>query len=290
MNTIATHCFRCQLPLTDPLSIECGMGPDCRKNTSSEVRQADADFGKALAALGSKCPVEVYEEVATAYGTRKGFGDVDTTLRDVAKACRAITRRISAMGGTDSPEQIARYVLAIEALGYHTLARAIVTSIAKRRTLHDALLGDRFHVVDAEEIGAVSMGANPMFAMRSSYNRELINQLYKLPYGSKSFDKQTKVWTLKTDGKTLFGFVMGAKNVLLASGPKGVKRGMAFEPEAAPKREWWVDQWDESRDGGCWVDEHGACVRFCLPGEPASHPAGYEKVPHDFFLHGSKAV
>lgn len=106
---LATHCACCARPLRDAVSVETGVGPDCRKKHGYNEAQGEADFGKALA-LVTDLPNAM---TAIAAG-------------DAHKAANVIVYHIAAK---QDGEQVARWTTAIAALGYTTMASIIAERI-----------------------------------------------------------------------------------------------------------------------------------------------------------------
>lgn len=279
--TVATNCVCCGRVLTDETSIASGMGPVCRKHAKFDEQEVPADWGKALGALGTICPADVYEAVAAAHGVRKGHGEfIDTTMADTIKACRAIVHALAVALATQAPrEMVVRYLLALTALGRPTLARHLILGFMKRREFRAA------YPLRMVDVTASEMPEGKVFTVRCQrFDWDSINAMRALPYESRRFDKVAKAWRVtRLDAAQVFG-VIKATNPDLIAGAKGAVAGKALPVTAEPTREWWADACREA-DRVCWVSrETGELVRYALPGEPVTRP-GMEKVPAAFFGH-----
>jgi hypothetical protein len=300
MNIIATSCAICGRKLTDPLSIEIGIGPDCRKGKGFENQDSAADWSRAFKMLGNDCPHDLYEVVADAHGVRKGREDgaVDTTLADAAKAIRGIgegdQRRpglcwylATAFERDVSREGVLRIVLAIEALGYTTLARALAKGLYTRKDYLRKYAVCVAHVEEAPEGDVYTRcdGTKVVAAWRveMSFNAAANDALRKL--GAVWFQdkkRHKKFWAVPAcPAKVLFEALYRAEGMDLIAGKKGVvtPRERALLDQR-PTRQWWPEPFgeDDPTVQCCWVDEHGQHQRYAITGEAYGRP-GWEKVP-----------
>jgi hypothetical protein len=314
MNIIATQCVICGHKLTDPLSIEIGIGPDCRKDGGYEDADAAADWGAALRALGNDCPAELYEVVVEAHGTRKGHGDgeVDTSLADAAKAIRGIgtgdNRRpglcwylATSLERPVTREGVVRILMAIHELGYTKLARALATGLVRRplfRDKFDLKLADVtvYRPASGAVLAAGFYSSQPAmqvgYAVEMSYDfaansrvRSLGGRFVKVKRGgARPLGRGHSFWAIPASvtPRALFDALMGGDLDVIA-GEKGLNTAKPLSNPSPTIREWWTEPCEES-DRVCWVDADGQLVRYTVPGEPPARP-GMEKVPAAFFGH-----
>lgn len=124
---LATHCAACGRALLDAVSVEAGMGPDCREKYGYGEAQNTPDFERALACLATfTTPVAEVLVPGDAHATANKL---------VNRAAR----------GLDAGACIA----AIDALGFKTLA---------------AKLGARIHAVRVEQVDGVLVVHAPFSA------------------------------------------------------------------------------------------------------------------------------
>lgn len=302
-NIIATRCAICGRSLRDPLSIEIGIGPECRRGKGFEVADAKADWGRALLALGNDCPADLYEVVVDAHGVRKGHddGEVDTTLADAAKAIRGIgtgdSRRpglcwylATALDRDVSRQGVLRIVLAINELGYTKLASALARGLYTRKDFLKKYGACVAHIAKAEDLPVYTKrdGTSIVAGWRieMSYNIDANNNLRALGAVFVVEKKsRKKFWAVPSTvtPRALFEAFWHAKGMDLVAGEKGVTTPRKFENPIPQDRVWW-DEPCREEDRMCWVSsEHGELVRYAIPGEPPARP-GMEKVPSDFFF------
>ena len=102
---LATHCACCNRPLRDAVSVEAGMGPDCRdKHGYNEEPACAPDWATAMRELDGFVAI----------------ADVNPTLTP-RKACNVLVHQAACQPRT----MRAPYVAAIAALGFTTLAKAL---------------------------------------------------------------------------------------------------------------------------------------------------------------------
>ena len=310
LNTfVATRCAICRLPLTDAMSIQIGIGPDCRKGHGFEQSDCDADWGRALFALGARCDDVTYQAVLDAYGPlaargvlpwsgSAGFGGSSTKVQDVRKACRVLVHRLStAFESKLTKEDVIRTIAAIYELGYTKLARALVKAMRKKREYRDHYGIQTADVTTVPLDKATARGddtsrfttGTTLFRLEASYNRELINRLYALPWSQKYFNKLNRTWLLAVPRVELFNLLV-ASGLDLISGVRPRTDGSELSSVswrkshlADPDPVYAVWTAPCSDDDRCWwVTPTGAQVRPVVPGEPRSRP-GLERVPEAAF-------
>ena len=102
---LATHCCACGRALRDAVSVEAGMGPDCRANHGyNDEPQGPADWTRTMAILDGIVEVAAVNPAQTP-----------------RKACNVLVHRAACMPRTDRTA----IVEAIAALGFRTLAVAL---------------------------------------------------------------------------------------------------------------------------------------------------------------------
>ncbi len=106
---LATYCACCGRPLVDSVSVETGVGPECRKKHGFAEAQREADWGRATKALG---------QLALPSGLGAAFLEEDSH-----KAANVLVYHIAA---EQSGRRVAAYTEALAALGYIKLASRIV--------------------------------------------------------------------------------------------------------------------------------------------------------------------
>lgn len=277
---VATFCACCGLPLRDEDSMSMGMGPVCRKRHGWGREEVAADWGKALFALGQECPPSVYDAVVAAFGDwtateGETADDNATRRRDIKPALKAIIVRIAnALENRESPEQVARYVLAVDKLGCRTLARHLAQGLCKRRDVRANLRFVHAHV-------EVSADDPSLFWIRMRYFPHVTNAIARsTTWGKRTFDRAAKSWGLLGTAKEVFEILRSA-GVHIVTGSKGMAAcAVAYSDPEPKERPWWPEPCKEA-DRMLWVDEHGAVIRHAIPGEPKARP-GLEKVPLAF--------
>ena len=105
---LATRCACCGRDLVDSKSVECGVGPQCRKKHGYGEAQRPADWDKAATALGAACPPEALAAC---------------NAQNAHKAANVLVYHIAA---SQSGGYVSNYIGALAALGYTRLARRMV--------------------------------------------------------------------------------------------------------------------------------------------------------------------
>jgi hypothetical protein len=112
---LATHCACCARPLVDAVSVETGIGPDCRKKHGFAAPDAEVDEAALVAAL-------------SAYSTTIGAAlDLSVELEPRVLANK-IVHRIAVE--QDAPS-VAFLVNALRALGFAKLAARVATRLVR---------------------------------------------------------------------------------------------------------------------------------------------------------------
>lgn len=111
---VATSCACCARPLVDAVSVETGVGPDCRKKHGYAQPDVAVDALAVVSALASSLPAEVFLALSG-----------KTEARDAANV---LVHRVALE--QDGP-LIASYVSALHKLGFVKLAARIATRIGK---------------------------------------------------------------------------------------------------------------------------------------------------------------
>jgi len=99
---VATHCAACGKPLVDAISVECAVGPDCRRKHGYNEAQLPADFALAAKVL-AKANVEL----------------------DLTDSHRAANKLVWLVAVNSNGALVACYVEAIAALGFVRMAKRI---------------------------------------------------------------------------------------------------------------------------------------------------------------------
>lgn len=128
---VATFCACCSRPLVDALSVETGVGPECRKKHGFTQPDVAVDVVAVVSALAATLPVDVYMELTA-----------KAALSTEARACaNVLVYRIACE--QDGP-LVAAYVAALDKLGFKKLAERIARRIGKVEVFED---GSGFWVV-----------------------------------------------------------------------------------------------------------------------------------------------
>lgn len=156
---LATACACCGRPLVDAVSVETGVGPDCRKKHGYAEAQGPADWEGARQILtgGEAIPADL----ESAWGSNAH--EVANVLTHRA-ACAAKMGR-------------AVYIRALDALGYYKLARAIARASSE--------------MVEVTEHAAG-------YAVRTPYRADFVEALKAARIGAR-WDREGKVWTFPAD-------------------------------------------------------------------------------------------
>ncbi len=144
---IATHCAVCARPLVDALSVETGIGPDCRKKHGYTQPDIAVDVVAVVSALAASLPVEVYMELTA-----------KASISTEARACaNVLVHRIAA---EQTGPLVAAYTAALSKLGFTKLADRIAKRIGK---------------VEVHEDGA------GFFVIRTPFNESFVSLVRGLP-------------------------------------------------------------------------------------------------------------
>ena len=171
---LATRCACCSRPLCDAISVETGVGPECRRKHGFNGAQGEPDWTAAMLALDGVIAVA---EVNPTMTPRES---VNVLVHRVA--CRS-TARVDGF--------VVALTAAIKALGFVTLANKIVEHGAGKVEVH--AVGDRL-------------------AVTTPYNQAFVAALKAARVGAR-WDGASKVWTVPTDPsarKALWGALRGS--------------------------------------------------------------------------------
>lgn len=128
---VATHCAVCARPLVDAVSVETGIGPDCRKKHGYTAPDLAVDVVAVVSALAAALPAEVYLEVVA-----------KASISTEARACaNVLVHRIAA---EQTGPLVAAYVSALAKLGFTKLSERIAKRIGKVEVFED---GSGFYVI-----------------------------------------------------------------------------------------------------------------------------------------------
>lgn len=116
---VATYCACCSRPLVDAVSVEAGIGPECRKKHGFDTAQGEADWAATVGALG------VLPQGAM-LDTPGWIGAAEA--RDAHKAANVLVHHIAV--AQDGPFVVA-FTNAIRHLGYAKLADRIAKRLTK---------------------------------------------------------------------------------------------------------------------------------------------------------------
>lgn len=111
---LATSCACCGRPLVDSVSVETGVGPDCRKKYGYGMAQGEPDWAAFELGLGWPVP------------------EAD---RDPRVLANRLVHRIAI--GFSSPAALAAHVSAVRALGFHKLAGKLADRAASVSVAYD---------------------------------------------------------------------------------------------------------------------------------------------------------
>lgn len=136
---LATHCACCARPLVDAVSVEAGVGPECRRRHGFEAAQVAPDWALAVRHLDGILPLaEVLGEVVKPCMTpRDVLGAIDASDEawglgspNVRRAANVVVHRIAVR--QDGAEVVA-LTEALRALGFGCMADRIEHRIARVR-------------------------------------------------------------------------------------------------------------------------------------------------------------
>lgn len=115
---VATHCAACARPLVDAVSVETGMGPDCRKKHGYTQPDLAVDVVAVVSALAASLPADVYVELTA-----------KASISTEARACaNVLVHRIAV---EQTGPLVASYVAALSKLGFVKLADRIADRLGK---------------------------------------------------------------------------------------------------------------------------------------------------------------
>lgn len=180
---IATHCACCGRPLVDAVSVEAGIGPDCREKHGYGEAQGDPNWDAAL----------VYVSNVAVDGCE---ADLGLPAGDAHKAANWLTHKIAI---EQTGPRVLGYTNAIRALGYSKLAARLEKRLAK------------VHIESA----------NGRFVVHTPYNPDAIEAFRKI--NGRKWEKESKAWSFPAEFKKavweiLCGYFAGS----VGMGPKGL--------------------------------------------------------------------
>ena len=158
---LATRCACCSRPLCDAISVETGVGPECRRKHGFNDAQGEPDWTAAMLALDGVIAVA---EVNPTMTPRES---VNVLVHRIA--CRS-TARVDGF--------VVALTAAIKALGFVTLANKIVEHGAGKVEVH-SVEDDRL-------------------AVTTPYNQAFVAALKMARVGAR-WDGARKVWTVPAD-------------------------------------------------------------------------------------------
>lgn len=118
---LATHCACCSRPLVDAVSVEAGVGPECRKKHGYGEAQSDPEWIAAHRALGLLPGFDV-ESIVPGWGA------------DARRVCNVLVHRVAV---EQDGSAVTTYVNAIAALGFTKLAERVARRLATVRIAQD---------------------------------------------------------------------------------------------------------------------------------------------------------
>lgn len=186
---VASHCCLCGRALVDAVSVEAGIGPECRRRSGYAEAQGPIDTGDVVAALGvladdARLP-NLPESAIQAW--------LDGDARKVANV---LVHRIACDPGT---EQALKYANAIDGLGFYKLAARLSDRMAKVRI--------------TEEDGELTV--------KTPYNPEAVDVLRRVP--GRRWDREAKVNRFPSSARRpLFAALRQAFPGTVAMGPRGL--------------------------------------------------------------------
>ena len=124
---LATHCCLCGRPLVDAESVECGIGPHCRKDKSSDATPDWGAVADQLSLWVAEAPMDDARRIM--------FETAMNAIEDARKGndhkmANVLTREIAAVRGS-SP--VGHLVMAIRCMGRTRLADALASRLYEIR-------------------------------------------------------------------------------------------------------------------------------------------------------------
>jgi len=172
---LATRCACCSRPLCDAVSVEAGVGPECRKRHGFNEAQGEPDWTAAMVALDGVIAV----------------AEVNPTMTP-REAVNLLTHRIACRSSARVDNFVLAMTAAIRALGFVTLANKVVEHGAGKVEVH-AVEGQRL-------------------AVTTPYSEAFVSALKAARVGAR-WDKPNKVWTVPADSaarKALWSALRGS--------------------------------------------------------------------------------
>jgi hypothetical protein len=109
---IATHCAVCNRALVDSVSVEAGIGPDCRAKHGYGEAQGAPDYAKAARTLATENAATADELAAW-------------VLLDAQSFANKLVHRVACAATANRPSTRGACIVAIAALGFDKLARIL---------------------------------------------------------------------------------------------------------------------------------------------------------------------
>lgn len=190
---LATYCACCARPLVDAVSVEAGVGPECRKRHGYSAAQAEPDWAEVLRLSDNLVAVrEIFP-----YGSPEAseaawrLGGLETR-----RVANLFVYRIAL--AQDGPDAL-RLAAVVRALGFQRLAARVEERLVKVRI---ELAGDEY---------IVRAPYSETFNMRLGERRD-----------SRRWDAENKAWRIKAPFRGfLFNALKASFPGVAAVGPKG---------------------------------------------------------------------
>jgi hypothetical protein len=195
---LATHCACCARPLVDAVSVEAGVGPDCRKSHGYNEAQAEPDWDAVKALLVSLFPT--HPEFSL-----EGLDASEASWRLGGLHTRALANKLvyllarQASGLDFDRDFTAQLVNAIAALGYKKLSARLVKRLAV--------------VVIAEEAGRLTVD--------TPWSPQAVETFRKI--SGRKWDPEAKLNTFPVSARRdVFNALRKTFPEQIAIGPKGL--------------------------------------------------------------------
>jgi len=115
---LATHCACCARPLVDAVSVETGIGPDCRKKHGFAAPDAEVDEAALVAAL-------------SAYNQGRGYETAIVTSQADVSGRTLANRIVHRIAVEQDVPGVAHLVNALRALGFAKLAARVAKRLVR---------------------------------------------------------------------------------------------------------------------------------------------------------------
>jgi len=174
---IATHCAICARPLVDADSVERGVGPDCADKYGYGDAQGSVDAEALLRALGASLTDPLLPNLPESAVQPWLDGDAH-------KVANILTRLIAV---EQTGPQVRRFIAAIAALGYATLAARIGKRVNKGKEIR----------IEHEDDPTFGPGA---LIVRAPFN-ERFNDEFRRLHVANRWDRERKVRVVHPSGR-----------------------------------------------------------------------------------------